>query len=102
MTDAFGNINTAPAEAVPITVRVVCDHCTKGVLTPSRISTTFWRDETLVVVRNIPAMVCPDCSEEYVDDTTVVRLDWMRGQGYVGVKIIEQMAVPVFDFDGAG
>lgn len=102
MKDAFGNITAAPIEAIPVNFRLVCDHCAAGFLNPTRISTAFWRDDKLVVVRNIPAMVCPDCGEEYVDDATVVQLDSLRGRGFMGAEVIDQMAVPVFDFNGAG
>ena len=80
----------------------VCDHCSSGILRPTRIRTAFWRGDSLVVVQNIPAMVCPDCGEEYVDDPTVVQLDRLRGNGFGTVEAVTQMIVPVVDFGGSG
>ncbi len=81
---------------------MICDHCPNGFLRSSVISTAFWQDDGLVVVRNIPAMVCPDCGEQYVDDLTVVRLDHLRGKHFVGLPAIEQAIVPILDFGGTG
>ena len=87
---------------MPVDFHVACDHCSSGILRPTRIRTAFWRGESLVVVQNIPAMVCPDCGEEYVADPTVVQLDRMRGNGFGGMERVETLNVPVFDFGGAG
>lgn len=98
MITEASNINTAPAEVVPIGFRVICDHCSTGVLKSGQISTAFWQGDGLVVVRNIPAMVCPDCGEQYIDDLTVVQLDRMRGAGFAGLPAIDKILVPVLDY----
>lgn len=93
----------SPAGDVPSAdFHVLCDHCTAGVLVPARIKTAFWRGDSLVVVRNIPAMVCPDCGEEYFVDPTVVQLDLMRANGFADIKVAEEMIIPVFDFGDGG
>ncbi len=79
-------------------LRIVCDHCADSALRITRISTAFWQGDGLAVIRNIPAMVCPACGEEYVDDATVVMLDRMRGAGFAGCVAAEPLTVPVFDF----
>ena len=58
--------------------------------------------EGLVVIRNIPAMVCPGCGAEYVADETAVTLDRMRGGGFAGCRARAPLSVPVFDFAGSG
>lgn len=83
-------------------VRIVCDRCADSPLREARISTAFWQGDGLVVLRNIPAMVCPACGEEYVDDETVVALDRMRGNGFAGCVAAAPLPVPVFDFVGMG
>ena len=100
----FSPANTASfsGDTSPIDFHVACDHCASGILRPTRIRTAFWRGESLVVVQNIPAMVCPDCGEEYVADPTVVQLDRMRGNGFGGLEMVETLSVPVFDFGGGG
>lgn len=89
-------------QRLPVDFGVVCDKCSTGILRPTRIRTAFWRGDSLIVVLNIPAMVCPDCGEEYVADPTVVQLDRMRGNGFGTHEVIEKMTVPVFDFGGGG
>ncbi len=100
----FSPANTASftGDALPVDFQVACDHCPNGILRPTRIRTAFWRGDSLIVVQNIPAMVCPDCGEEYVADPTVVQLDRMRGTGFGGLERVETLSVPVFDFGGAG
>jgi YgiT-type zinc finger domain-containing protein len=101
MTRAFGNMDAAPAPTGTAGLRIVCDRCEDSPLAGTRISTAFWQGEGLVVIRNIPAMVCPNCGEEYVDDATVVALDRMRGSGFAGCVAADPLPVPVFEFAGS-
>ena len=81
---------------------VLCDRCEQGLLTEKRIQTAFWRGEGLVVIRNIPAMVCQTCGEEYVADRTAIGLDRMRGNGFTAMGSVERMIVPVLDYVDPG
>lgn len=38
------------------------------------ITVTLERGETNLVIKNVPALVCPLCSEAYVDELTTERL----------------------------
>ncbi|MCZ8153338.1 MAG: type II toxin-antitoxin system MqsA family antitoxin [Rhodobacteraceae bacterium] len=100
MTHACSNMDAAPIQSGAMAQRIVCDRCTDSPLRASRISTAFWQGDGLVVLRNIPAMICPACGEEYVDDATVVALDRMRGNGFAGCVAADPLPVPVFDFAG--
>lgn len=102
MEKARSNMDAPPFGPGAMGLRIVCDHCADSVLKGTRISTAFWQGDGLVVIRNIPAMVCPTCGEEYVDDATVVALDRMRGAGFAECGAAEPLLVPVFDFGGAG
>jgi YgiT-type zinc finger domain-containing protein len=35
---------------------------------------TFERDGMTLVIKNVPAQVCPNCGEAYVDEATTARL----------------------------
>ena len=50
---------------------VICKHAetNRGVAT-----VTLERDGTTVVVKSVPAEICPNCGEEYVDEQTTARL----------------------------
>lgn len=93
---------TGPVDLMPGALRVSCERCNTGILHPDLISTAFWQDDGLVVVRNIPALVCPDCGEQYIDDRTVVRLDHLRGRDFAGLPAIDEVIVPILDFGGTG
>lgn len=76
-----------------------CPTCGKADLVASPISTVFRTTESLAVIRGIPAMVCPACREEYLDDQTATRLDIMRGRGFGRESPVATMSVPVYAFD---
>lgn len=83
-------------------VHVRCDRCDDGILSAQPIQSAFWRGMGLVVIRNIPAMVCPICGEEYVSDETAIGLDRMRGAGFTAMGSVERMIVPVLDYCAVG
>lgn len=90
--------DTQDAEAaVPDTM--TCRRCGSRGLGSELIKIAFWRDGGLIVIRNIPAMVCQTCGEEYVGDRTVLDLDRMRGDRFEGHAVSERMIVPVIDFE---
>lgn len=41
---------------------------------PGRATLTFERDGATLVIKVVPARVCPNCGEEYVDERTAARL----------------------------
>lgn len=79
-------------EQVPTT----CSQCGGTRLRSHIVRSAFWDDDRLVVVEDIPAAVCMDCNERYYDDTTVVLLDLLRGDGFPPEKALREITVPVF------
>ncbi len=73
-----------------------CARCASSALRATTIRSAFWEDDRLVVIEDIPAFVCQKCHEQYFDDTTVVLLDLMRGDGYPPEKALREITVPVF------
>lgn len=51
-----------------------CVICKKGETSPGKATITLNRNGTTVVVRNVPAEVCQNCGEEYVDNKTAADL----------------------------
>lgn len=47
---------------------VRCVICKHGETRPGRVSVTLERDEATLVFRAVPANVCTNCGEQYVDD----------------------------------
>ena len=50
---------------------VICKH---GETRPGTATVTLERDNLTLVVKAVPALVCENCGEEYVDEQTTVRL----------------------------
>ena len=45
-----------------------CVMCKGGELAPGKTTVTGQRGETLVIIKDVPANVCKDCGEAYLDD----------------------------------
>ncbi len=75
-----------------------CQSCATGRLTRDRVKTAIWSGDRLVVVEDVPALVCPHCGEQFYEDETAMRLDMLRGGGFSPDRAVRLMAVPVFSF----
>ena len=51
-----------------------CVICKTGQTHPGRTTVTLQRERTVVVVRDVPAEICEDCGEYYLDDATASRV----------------------------
>ncbi|WP_371036369.1 type II toxin-antitoxin system MqsA family antitoxin [Rhodosalinus sp. FB01] len=74
----------------------VCDLCRGGHLQETRVQTALWEGERLVVVEDVPALVCTGCNERFYDDETAMRLDRLRGSGFPEARAARRLSVPVF------
>jgi YgiT-type zinc finger domain-containing protein len=77
---------------------VSCTSCGSADTRSARVRSAFWHGDRLVVVEDIPAVVCGACSEQSYDDATVVALDLLRGEGFPEEQATAQLRVPVFSF----
>ena len=81
---------------------VTCASCGSPDVQAGRARSAFWHDDRLVVVEDIPAIVCGACGEHSYEDNTVIVLDLLRGGGFPAQKARGELRVPVFSFfDGA-
>ena len=51
-----------------------CAVCKHGETQPETATVTLSREQLTLVVRSVPAQVCENCGEEYVDVATTSRL----------------------------
>ena len=51
-----------------------CVFCKHGLLKPGKANFMGERDDLLVVIRNVPALVCDNCEEEYFDESVTDNL----------------------------
>jgi len=77
---------------------LTCANCGSTNVGIRPVRSAFWQDDRLVVVEDIPALVCGACAEQFYDDSTVVGLDLLRGEGFPADKAHAELRVPVFSF----
>jgi YgiT-type zinc finger domain-containing protein len=53
---------------------VICAICKHGETQSGTATVTFERDGATVVIKRVPARVCQNCGEEYVDEEIASRL----------------------------
>lgn len=75
-----------------------CANCHSATVHVAEVRSAFWHDGRLVVVEDIPALVCEACGEQSYDDNTVVVLDLLRGDGFPQERARAELRVPVFSF----
>ncbi len=75
-----------------------CQSCATGRLARDRVRTALWSGDRLVVVEDVPALVCQSCGEQFYEDETAMRLDMMKGGGFPTEGAAREMLVPVFAF----
>ena len=46
-----------------------CVICKQAETRPGKATVTLERDGVTLVIKGVPAMVCPNCGEEYVEET---------------------------------
>lgn len=51
-----------------------CTVCKQAETRPGKATVTLERDEVTLVIKGVPAMVCPNCGEEYIDEEITERL----------------------------
>lgn len=53
---------------------MICVICKHGETRPGTATVTLEREDTTLVIKGVPAQVCANCGEEYVDEETTSRL----------------------------
>ncbi len=83
--------------------RPACEQCGGTDLREDEVRSAFWHGDRLVVVEDVPAVVCATCSEQFFDDSTVMLIDLLRGEGFPPEKARRELRVAVFSLkDRAG
>lgn len=53
---------------------MTCTLCKQGATAQGRVTVTLERSGTVVVIRDVPADVCENCQEYYLDEPVAVRV----------------------------
>jgi len=51
-----------------------CMICKQGETRSGKVSVTLERDKMTLVIKGVPARVCANCGEEYLDEATTTKL----------------------------
>ena len=95
-----GSLDSDDLDAATVEqANVVCPNCASGDIYPTEVRSAFWHLDRLVVIEDIPALVCNGCHEQFYDDSTVTILDLIRGEGFPAEKARREITVPVFSFN---
>ncbi|OBY27112.1 type II toxin-antitoxin system MqsA family antitoxin [Leisingera sp. JC1] len=76
----------------------LCGRCGQNQLERQHVKTAVWREAELMVVENIPALVCPACGEEFIGSETAAELQRMCQNGESTAGLVSRLIVPVIDF----
>ena len=77
---------------------VKCPSCGSSDIKAATVRSALWHHDRLVVVEDLPALVCGKCQERFYDDATITILDLMRGEGFPEAEADHVISVPVFSF----
>ena len=78
------------------TLSAPCPECQSADTRHAKVRSAFWHDDRLVVIEDVPALVCNTCGEQFYDDATVRSIDQMRQNGFPPGDAIRELRVPVF------
>ena len=71
---ASSSVNETASELPPKDAGMKCLICKHGETSPGAATVTLTRDDTTLVVKDVPAEVCDNCGEEYVEAEVTGRL----------------------------
>ena len=57
---------------------VLCDICGKGGVHLRRSSRSYGKGASLLVIENVPVMVCPSCGESYLTASTLHEIERIK------------------------
>jgi len=75
-----------------------CPVCESADTRVDRVRSAFWHNDRLVVIEDVPALVCNTCGEQFYDDAAVRIIDRMRANGFPQEDAVRELRVPVFAF----
>lgn len=74
---------------------MVCDICGKSGTRIRRVTRSYGKGENLLVIENVPVVVCPNCGESYLTADTLHEIERLKLHGK---KLAHQRRVAVVAF----
>ena len=72
-----------------------CSAC-DGVTFEDHVKMSFWEDERLVIVENVPARICRECGEQYYEQSVRLQIEKLRNDGFPADGADRIIETPVF------
>ena len=60
------------------------------------VRTVIWRDDAVVIVEDIPAIVCQECLEQFYSEDVSDALRRLMEEGFPAEAVTRRIDVPVF------
>ena len=57
---------------------MICDSCGKKGAMIKRLSRSYGKDKEMVVIENVPVVVCPHCGESYMTAETLREIERLK------------------------
>jgi YgiT-type zinc finger domain-containing protein len=77
---------------------VPCPRCGQG-MHPELTKTTIWVGERVVIVEDIPAMVCDACMEQFYDENTTEAIRRLTEEGFPSDEIKREILVSIYSLE---
>ncbi len=74
----------------------LCPACGSTNTRHACVRSAFWHNDRLVVIEDVPALVCNTCGEQFYDDAAVRMIDRTRENGFPPEDAVGELRVPVF------
>ena len=74
---------------------MICDNCGKNRAFERKITHTYGKGKTLILIENIPVIDCPDCGEQVLTAETIKEIEKIKKGRPAQLK---QRSVPVAQF----
>jgi len=73
-----------------------CPTCESTNVRSASVRSAFWHNDRLVVIEDVPALVCNTCGEQFYDDAAMLMIDRLRASGFPPEDAVHELRVPVF------
>ncbi len=77
----------------------LCPHC-RETLASTKVHTAIWQGDEVALVKDIPALVCQSCQEQFYDDDVSDALRKLSESGFPESEAEKTIKVPVFSLEG--
>ena len=68
---------------------MICTDCKHGIPAPGKTTVSYDKDDTTIVIRDVPALICPVCDAYYLDLDTADKVAKIASDAVKNGAVIE-------------